>query len=326
MPMQCNKERHEGADPRQRLIISNEWIARSILPIMLLVAVLALAMASPVFLTAANLFNIAKQVASVGILSLGLLICIIGGNIDLSVGSTIGLTGALLGGLSIRYGVPWAFVVMVLVTIAVGLVNGALVASGKGLSVIVTVSTTSILRGLTYLYTDGKPIILFPMPYAFLGSGELGPVPWPVIILLTASLITHLVLNNTVWGRNLYSIGGNPEACRLSGIKVRTYVIGQFVAAAGFAALSSLVLLARVYSAQPNAGLGMEMDAISAVLIGGASLSGGTGSVGGTLLGLFMLGLINNGLNLLGVSSFYQYILKGSIILVAVLADQVRRK
>jgi ribose transport system permease protein len=301
-------------------------LAGLILPVVFIVWLVFLSVTSPVFLTSQNIFNVTRQVAVIGVISLGQLLCILTGNIDLSVGSFLGLFGALLAGLSLTIGFPSALAISLLVALVWGLMNGFIVSRKAGISVIVTLSTMYIARGITLIYTDGHPIILFPMPYEFLGSGNIGPVPWSLIIFAAVAFVIGFILRFTATGRHLYAVGGNREAARVCGININRVTIGVFITSAFLAALGSIILLGRVASAQPNAGLGMELDSIAAVLIGGASVSGGSGTVIGTLIGVLMLGFINNGLNLLGVSGFYQYVFKGLIILLAVLVDTIQRR
>jgi ribose transport system permease protein len=236
------------------------------------------------------------------------------------------LSGAFFAGWSIQFGILPALLLGFGIAIAVGLINGFLSTRGKGLSVIVTLATLTIFQGITLLYTGGRPIIGFPEGLRVLGTGYLGPIPVPMIIAVVVAALMHLLLRYTPFGRELYAIGGNAEAARLSGIPVNLRIITAFVISALLSALAGLVLIARVSSAQPTAGLGEEFNAVGAVLIGGASLSGGAGSVVGTLAGVLILGMISNGLNLLHVDPYYQYVVKGLIILFAILMDQWGRK
>jgi ribose transport system permease protein len=312
-------------DEQQREVLRRK-LAGLILPIVFASWLIFLSISSPVFLTINNIFNVTRQVAVIGILSLGQLLCLLTGNIDLSIGNFLGLFGAILAGLSLTMGFWPAFGIALLLALTWGLINGYLVTRGVGISVIVTLSTMYIARGITLIYTDGHPIILFPMPYEFLGTGSVGPVPWSLITLTSVALILGSVLRYKPIGRHLYAVGGNREAARVCGININRLTIGVYVSSALMAALGSILLMGRVASAQTNAGLGMELDSIAAVLIGGASVSGGAGGVFGTIIGVFMLGFINNGLNLLGVSGFYQFVFKGLIILLAVLVDTLQRR
>lgn len=302
-------------------------LARLMLPLIFASWFVFLSFTSPVFFTWLNLFNVSRQVAVIGVLSLGQLICLVTGNIDLTVGVFLGLIGAVLAGCSLQLGVVPAILIVIFLTLGWGFMNGFLVSRGVvGISVIVTLSTMFVARGITLIYTQGSPVVGFPMPYAFLGQDNLGPVPWSLIVFAVVALLTHFILQYTPLSRHLYALGGNRQAAVISGINIKLITIKVFIFSAFFSLLGSIVLLGRVASAQPNAGYGMEMDSIAAVLIGGASVSGGYGKVFPTLLGIFMLGFINNGLNLLGISSYYQYVFKGIIILVAVVVDQVVQK
>lgn len=301
-------------------------LSKLLLPAVFLAWFVFLSVTSPVFLTWENIFNVSRQVAVIGILSLGQLLCLLTGNIDLSIGNFVGLFGALVAGLSLQMGVGPALAISLAVAAVWGLSNGFLVTRGEGISVIVTLSTMYVARGITLIYTNGHPIINFSMPYEFLGAGNLGLVPWSLITFSLVALAILFVLRSTPTGRHLYAIGGNRQAARVCGVHVKRIVIAVYVTSAVLAALGSVILLGRVASAQPNAGMGMELDSIAAVLIGGASVSGGSGGVPATMIGVFMLGFINNGLNLLGVSGYYQFVLKGAIILVAVLIDNLQRR
>ncbi len=294
--------------------------------IILAVFAIVLSLLSDRFLTAQNLINLVRQVSILSLLSLGILVVMIVGNVDLTVGAFMGLSGALFAKWAIDYGVLPSLIMGFGVAIAVGFTTGFLSTRGKGLSVIVTLAMMSIFRGLTLLITQGRPIIGFPESIRVMGTGYIGPIPVPVIVAAIVALGLHLILRYTSFGRQLYAIGGNPDAARLSGIPVIGRIITTFIMSASLAALAGLVLIARVSSAQPTAGIGSELNAVGAVLIGGASLSGGAGTVVGTLAGVLILGMISNGLNLLHVNPFYQYVVKGLIILFAILMDQWGRE
>ena len=278
------------------------------------------------FLTVQNLINVVRQVSVLTLISMGVLTVLITGNVDLTVGAFLGFAGALFAGWSKQFGVLPALLMGFGVALAVGFTNGFLSTRGRGLSVIVTLAMMSIFQGATLLRTRGRPIIGFPESIRVVGTGYLGPIPWPVVIALLAALAVHITLEYSSFGRHLYAIGGNPDAAHLSGIPVPVRIISAFMISAVLSALAGLVLMARVSSAQPNAGVGDELNAVGAVLIGGASLSGGAGTVIGTIAGVLILGMISNGLNLLRVNPFYQYVAKGLIILFAILMDQWGRK
>jgi ribose/xylose/arabinose/galactoside ABC-type transport system permease subunit len=319
-----NRSPESSEDMRRRDL--GRRISKLILPLVFLAWLTFLTVSTPAFLTWQNLSNVSRQVAVVGLLSLGQFVCILTGNIDLSSASLMGLFGAVVAGTSKAEAFPVALGLGLLLALTWGLSNGFLVTRGKNISVIVTLSTMYVAQGLLLIYTRGRPVILFPMPYEFLGIGSLGPVPWSLITFTLVAVGIGLVLRYAPVGRHLYAVGGNREAARVTGINVKGLIYGVYVTSAMVASLAGLVLLGRVASAQPNAGMGMELDSIAAVLIGGASVSGGYGTVVGTVIGVFILGFINNGLNLLGVPGYYQYVFKGAIILIAVLVETLQRR
>lgn len=301
-------------------------VSKIMLPLFFIFWCTFLSIRSPVFLTWENLFNVARQNAVIGILSLGQLLCLLTGNIDISIGMFMGLSGAILASSSIQYGVLPALGITLLVAIAWGLLNSYLVTRGTGISVIVTLSTMFIARGLLLIVTGGKQIVNFPMPYRFLGEGNLGPVPWSLIVFAIIAFLTHIVLQYTPTGRHLYAVGGNRQAARVCGITLNKVTLGIYLSSAMFSFFAGIMLLSRVATAQATAGTGYEMDTLAAVLLGGAAVSGGAGSVPGTIIGIFMLGFINNGLNLLGISGYYQYVIKGIIIAIAVIVDHLQKR
>ena len=301
-------------------------VSKLILPLVFLGWLAFLSISAPAFLTWQNLTNVSRQVAVVGLLSLGQFAVMLTGNIDLSSAALMGLFGAVLAGQSKVMPFPVALALALGLVLIWGLANGFLVTRGKNISVIVTLSTMYVAQGLLLIYTRGRPVILFPMPYEFLGIGSLGPIPWSLVAFASVAIVMGLVLRYAPVGRHIYAVGGNREAARVCGIDVKKLIVGVYVTSAMIASLAGMVLLGRVASAQPNAGAGMELDSIAAVLIGGASVSGGYGTVLGTIVGVFILGFINNGLNLLGVSGYYQYVFKGAIILIAVLVETLQRR
>lgn len=312
-------------DDRRSIRVWQIWNRFGIYLILVAFAVV-LSVLTDRFLTTQNLLNVAKQISVLALISLGILVTVIPGNVDLTVGSFLGLAGALFAGWTIQFGLIPGLLMGFGIAVLVGWLNGFLTTRGKGLSVIVTLAMLTIFQGITLLYTNGRPIIGFPESIRVLGKGYLGPIPFPVVIALLLSLVIHVILRYTTFGRELYAIGGNEEAARLSGIRVKQRMIFTFIISALLSATAGLLMIARVSSAQPNAGIGDEFTAVGAVLIGGASLNGGLGSVVGTLAGVLILGMISNGLNLLQVNPFYQYVVKGLIILFAILMDQLGRK
>lgn len=291
----------------------------------LVVVCVAMFIATPDFLTSQNLLNVGVQAAVVAILAFGLTYVIIAAGIDLSVGSVAALS-AVASGWIIASGMPGVLGLLLgpLVGMLAGLVSGLAVAYGKLPSFIATLAMLSIARGLTLVISGGRPISM-PPAISWLGS-DLGPVPVPILVMLVMFAITSFVLNRTVFGRSLYALGGNAEAARLSGLPVRKLNAAVFALSGLFAGVAGMVLAGRLSSAQPQAAVGYELDAIAAVVIGGASLAGGQGRATGTLIGALVLAVIRNGLNLLNVSSFWQQVVIGVVIAVAVGIDVLRRR
>lgn len=283
----------------------------------------ALSLLSDRFLTTSNLINVARQVSINAIVAAGMTVVIITGGIDLSVGSTIALAGcaALLvaGPAGDLVGMGAGIVVGGLV----GLLNGALVAWGRVPPFITTLATMTIVRGAALVLTHGEPIVKAEGAYLWLGQASIGPLPVPILLMVAVLLGTHWFLARTRWGIYVYAVCGNAEAARLVGISLAGVQILVYVLGGVLAALAGLVLAARLSSAQPNTGVGFELDAIAAVVLGGTSLMGGEGGIWGTTVGAFIIGILNNGFNLLNVSPFYQLIAKGAVIVLAVLVDQV---
>ncbi|MGV0325716.1 ABC transporter permease [Corynebacterium confusum] len=292
----------------------------------LIVLCVALFIATPHFLTVNNLVNIGIQAATVAILAFGMTFVIITAGIDLSVGSVAALGAMVSASFFVNTSLPgWVTLILGLLTgLLAGVICGMATAWGKIPSFIATLAMMSIARGATLVISQGSP-----MPTAdtvnWMGSTVAG-VPIPIVMMVIAGLVCWFILERTVLGRSMYAIGGNLEAARLSGLPVRKIQVAVFGLSGLFAALSGLVMAGRLTSAQPQAGVGYELDAIAAVVIGGASLAGGAGKATGTLVGALLLAVIRNGLNLLNVSSFWQQIVIGLVIALAVGFDVIRNK
>lgn len=291
--------------------------------LLIFVALLIVAsLLSDAFLTTSNLFNVFRQVSIIAIMSVGMTLVIITAGIDLSVGSVMAFSGAVLAGI-ITAGIPLpiAIIACILVGIVLGIFNGFIVAKGKVPAFIATLAVMVIARGMTLVFTQGNPIVVSDTSFRFIGAGTIFGVPFPIVLMIVIYIIMYWVLKHTTFGRYLYAIGGNEEASRLAGISVDRVKIAVYALAGFFASVSALIYTSRLMSAQPNAGAGMELDAIAAVIIGGTRLSGGRGAVTGTLIGALIMGVLDNILNLTNVSPFYQDIAKGLVILAAVLID-----
>nr|WP_206326430.1 substrate-binding domain-containing protein [Streptomyces sp. N502] len=293
----------------------------------LIVLVVALSALSGDFLTADNLLNIGVQAAVTAILAFGVTFVIVSAGIDLSVGSVAALSATVLAWSATNEGVPVVVAVVLAVAtgVACGLVNGFLISYGKLPPFIATLAMLSVARGLSLVVSQGSPIA-FPESVSHLGDTLGGWLPVPVLVMVVMGLITAFVLGRTYIGRSMYAIGGNEEAARLSGLRVKRQKLVIYALSGLFAAAAGIVLASRLSSAQPQAAQGYELDAIAAVVIGGASLAGGTGKASGTLIGALILAVLRNGLNLLSVSAFWQQVVIGVVIALAVLLDTVRRK
>jgi len=275
----------------------------------------------PHFLSTQNILNILRQSSIIGIMAIGTTFVIIGGGFDISVGSLLALTAAMTLGLQ-KY-LPWYFsmVVVLFVGAFVGFINGFLTAKVHIVAIITTLGTMTILRGLTYLYTGGYPILGGAESFMFIGSGYIGIIPVPIIILISQIIFWQFILSRMKLGRYSCAVGGNKEAARLAGVPVDFYHIMTFVIGGLMAAMSGIVYASRLNAVTPLAGQGYELDAIASTVIGGTSVSGGEGSVVGTLVGVLLFNIINNVFNLLGVQVYIQYVVKGIIILSVVGVD-----
>jgi ribose transport system permease protein len=282
---------------------------------------------TPHFLTLPNLLNVAQQTSINAIVAVGMTFVILSGGIDLSVGSIVALSGVALG-LTLQGGHSTAVAVLaaMAVGIACGLLNGSLVSWGGLPPFIVTLGMMSIARGAALLVTEGRPVSGFEPGFRSLATGQVGFIPAPVIVTAAVYALAHLVLARTTFGRYVYAIGGNEEATRLSGVPVRFHKTIIYGVSGLMSAVAAVILTARLNSAQPIAGMMYELDAIAATVIGGTSLMGGEGTLLGTLVGALIMGVLRNGLNLLGVSSFLQQIVIGGVIVGAVLVDTMLKK
>ncbi|NHQ80358.1 ribose ABC transporter permease [Chromobacterium vaccinii] len=297
--------------------------------IALVLVAIGLSVMSPDFLTVNNLLNVMRQVSINALIAFGMTLVILLGGIDLSVGSILALSSVLTATL-LQAGVDpmLATLLGILAGAAMGLFNGLVISKGKVAPFIATLATMTILRGLALVFSNGSPITGFDSElFSMLGGGYVaGLVPVPVVWMLILFAGFWFLLKKTVFGRHLYATGGNEEAARLSGVKVDRVKLWVYTASGAMSAMAGVVLTSRLNSAQPTAGTGYELDAIAAVVLGGTSLSGGRGWIFGTLIGALLIGVLNNGLNLLGVSSFYQQVIKGAVILLAVLLDRSNKK
>ena len=283
------------------------------------------------FFSLTNLLNVALSVAVIGILGAGMTAVILTGGIDLSVGSAVALAGVAAASAAHAVSQPLVAAFVALgVALAVGagggLFTGALVARLQMPPFLVTLALLSIERGLAFLVSGGRSMGGLPRPFEWVGQGIVLGVPVPVWLMVGVFVIAWFVLTRTTWGRWVYAVGGNPEAAWLAGVDTRAVITGTYVANGALVGLAGAVLAARLGAAVPNAGLGYELDVIAAVVVGGTALTGGRGSVVGTLIGAVCIGLLNNALNLADVDPYLQRVAVGGVILAAVLVDRLRRR
>lgn len=317
---------------------NKEFLAKSQSLIALLIMVIAMSFLSDAFLTLDNGWNILRQISVNLCLSIGMTLIILSGGIDLSVGAILALAGAIAAG-ALKHGIPLpmfdvliqftlagAIVSGIVVGLLLGWFNGFMITQFRIPPFVATLGMFSIARGLTMLWTGGFPVTGLGDDFTFLGTGSFLGMPMPVWITAFLVALFVVITRKTRFGRYIYAIGGNERAALLTGLRVNRIKIWVYTLGGGLAGVAGLLVTARLDSAQPNAGLGYELDAIAAVVIGGTSLSGGKGSVMGTVLGCLIIGVLNNGLFLLNVSPFWQQVIKGSIILAAVAIDRVNSK
>nr|WP_185840294.1 ribose ABC transporter permease [Vibrio cholerae] len=313
------------SDNRKKLLCK-EWLIEQKSLIALLFLVVVVSFLNPNFFTVDNLLNILRQTSVNAIIAVGMTLVILTAGIDLSVGSVLALCGAFAATLvAMEVPVLVAVPTALLAGAALGAISGIIIAKGKVQAFIATLVTMTLLRGVTMVYTDGRPISTgftdTADTFAWFGTGYALGIPVPVWLMVVVFAGAWYLLNHTRFGRYVYAVGGNESATRLSGINVDRVKIGVYAICGLLAALAGIIVTSRLSSAQPTAGMGYELDAIAAVVLGGTSLMGGKGRIMGTLIGALIIGFLNNALNLLDVSSYYQMIAKAVVILLAVLVD-----
>ncbi|MGB3554501.1 MAG: ABC transporter permease [Jannaschia sp.] len=321
-----------AAAPASRRSMSSFLQTYGIL-IALAVVCLGLTLLNEFFLTPRNIVNVLRQTSINGILAIGLTFVILARGIDLSVGSVVALAGVVAASFATTssagiaggpYPVALALVAGIVVGAACGAVSGAVVARFNVPAFVATLGMLSAARGLTLLYSDGRPVPALTDEFRFIGNGDLWGVPMPVVLFALVFAAAWWTLSQTRFGRHVYAAGGNPHAATVSGINVARIRFAVFAISGALAGLAGMILAARTGSALPQAGVAYELDAIAAVVIGGTSLAGGVGRVTGTVIGALLIGVVNNGLDLMGVESYYQLVIKGVLIVAAVMLDQTR--
>lgn len=310
---------------------SDRWLGalrRYGLPLALLAICGIMSVATPNFLTAQNLIIVLRQISINGILAVGVTFVLLTGGVDLSLGSVLALSGVMAA--HFAHPGEWPLVMPIAVGVAIGgscgAANALVVTRGGVPSFIVTLGMMTVARGLALVASGGKPVSNLGTSYRFIGGGDVFGVPLPVVVLMAVAALAYVVLRHMRVGRHVYAVGGNETAARASGLAVGRVKAFAYITCGAMAGLAGVVLAARITTGQPNAGIAYELDAIAAAVIGGTSLSGGVGGVGGTVLGTLLMGVINNGLDLLNVPSYYQQIVKGLIIVGAVWVDRGGRR
>ncbi|MEC7941450.1 MAG: ribose ABC transporter permease [Pseudomonadota bacterium] len=311
---------------KKKPLISKEWLIDQKSLIALIFLIVIVSFLNPNFFTVDNILNILRQTSVNAIIAVGMTLVILTAGIDLSVGSVLALCGAFAASMiGMEIPVMVAVPTALLAGAALGAISGVIIAKGKVQAFIATLVTMTLLRGVTMVYTDGRPISTgftdTADAFAWFGTGYAMSVPVPVWIMVVVFASVWYLLNHTRFGRYVYALGGNESATRLSGIDVDKVKIGVYAICGLLAAVAGIIVASRLSSAQPTAGMGYELDAIAAVVLGGTSLAGGRGRIMGTLIGALIIGFLNNALNLLDVSSYYQMIAKAVVILLAVLVD-----
>lgn len=304
--------------------------------IALLLACVVLSLISSNFLTGRNALNVLRQTSINGVLAIGMTFVILTRGIDLSVGSVVALTGVVAASFATTStsgfipGAPWPALIALAIGIGVGMgcgaISGVIVSRFKVPAFVATLGMLSAARGLTLLYSGGRPIPALSPGFRWIGTGDVLGIPVPIFVLLAVFAAAWFVLSQTRFGRHVYAVGGNPHAAKVSGLPVNRIRMLVYVISGGLAGLAGMILAARTGSALPQAGVAYELDAIAAVVIGGTSLAGGVGRVTGTLVGALLIGVMNNGLDLMGVESYYQQVIKGVLIVAAVMLDQSRNR
>jgi ribose transport system permease protein len=287
-----------------------------------------LSIVSPYFLTAPNLSNVLRQISTNAIITFGMTFVIIIGGIDLSVGAIMALTGIVTTGMISDFGMETGLAILIGMSVGtgIGIMNGLIIAKAKIVPFIMTLSTASIARGFAYIYSGGRPIRVVDEAFNFLGSGYIGPIALPIVYMMVIFGLLCLLMYKTRFGRHCFAIGGNRVAARFSGINIAKAEIIIYSMSGFLAAFSGVIISARMFTGQPTVGQGAELDAIAATVIGGTSFSGGSGAMLGVFLGALIIGVLNNGLNLLNVDSFWQEVVKGLVILFAVLFDTLKNR
>ena len=295
--------------------------------LVLIIEIVLFSILSPYFLSVDNLINILRQVSIVGIMAVGMTFVILTGGIDLSIGGVVACVGVICAKLMVN-GVHPIFAILVSLIFAslVGLVNAVFSHEFKLIPMIVTLATLQILKGISYIITGAIPVFGFTEEFKVIGQGYLGPIPIPIIIMLVLYVIAYIILTYTSFGQSIYAIGGNEEAVRLTGINIRKQKYLAYILCSLITAVAGIVLLSRVNTAQPSAGIGYEMDVITGAVLGGISMSGGEGKITGVFAGVLVMAILSNGMLMMSVSEYWQWVAKGIVMLMAITYDKILKR
>lgn len=316
----------DRASPKRKDLRSSLIQLAGMLPVLILTCIL-FAVLTPNFLTENNIINVVRQASINIVLAAGMTFVILTGGIDLAVGSVLGLSAVIAVVVSLVPGLSWAAVPAALLAgLVIGVLTGVIIAYLGLPPFIVTLGTYTAIRGAAYLAAGGTTVINSKIDFAWIGNGYLGPIPWLVIIALLIIAVSAFILHGTVLGVHVYAVGGNPQAARLTGIPVPLILIFVYGVSGALSGLAGAMSASRLYSAQGQLGIGYELDAIAAVILGGTSFSGGIGTVFGTLVGALIIAVLNNGLTLMNVSFYWQLVIKGAVIILAVTLDKLRTR
>ena len=288
------------------------------------ILIVVLSILSPYFFSVNNFLNILVAVSTIGIMAVATTMVIVSGGIDLSIGSIVAIAGVAVVTLSLSMPIYLAILLTLLIGLVVGSINGLAITRFKINPLITTLGMMSVVRGLAFVYSGGLTKNIFDDGFRFLGQGYVLGIPFQVIVMAVLFLLTAWVMRRTIFGRSIYAVGGNAQAARLAGISVRRLQMAVYILSGLSAALAGIFLASQLSAGAPSAATGIELSVIAAVILGGSSLSGGKGTILGTLLGVLIMGTLNNGLTLLNVSSYYQDVARGLVLLLAVGLDQVR--
>lgn len=297
-----------------------------VLPIGVIVLSAVFGIVNPRFLTFENFVVISRQISYLGIATLGQMVTILTAGIDLSLGSTVGLSGVIACLVSLKHGTAWGIPAGIGMGVFVGLINGSAVGYLRVVAFMATLAMLSVARGITLTITNGQTIYGLPENFRILGAGYIMSIPIPLFFLIFVLIVTYVLLEKTTFGRKVYAIGGNLEAARLSGIDIKSTTMLVYVYCGALAGLYGVLMASRVNSGPPNLGIGLELDAIGAAVIGGTSLFGGEGKVTKVIFGVIILGILSNGFDMMNVSSYSQMVFKGIIILIAIIMDRYRSR